>query len=417
MINENVIKRLSVFFLILLSIFLSFFNLSKHPPQVWDEQTNIDVVNSALPPFEKEGWGGFVLYYQNEPFFEKPPLWYWGTMGATDIFCKGTTSCAPTFYRLLSALSGVGIVLTVYFISKNAWGHWAGIVSGFSILSIGHLFINNVSGYFSTHTFRSADLDALQIFFIIISFAFYLNHKRLRHSDKNRNPFLNKLNIVLVFLFSALAIMTKGPIGFLPITILLFNHPKIPPFAKGDKGGFITLLKKIWRIIKNHHLLPFSVFFLIILPWHIWMYIKFGSDFIDKYFLYHMVKRATETIEEHNEDFLFYIRMFWNVNVFAVGIPTLVGIFIAIKNKVWKKDIGVKIAMLGILIPLILFTLVPTKLAWYNLYIYPFAALMTGWLFAQKWKNENLNFIKNATIIILIAVGIVQNISWVLSLS
>ncbi len=397
--TEKIIKNISLVCLIALAIFLCFFNHSKQPAQVWDEQTNINVVNETQDPLD--------LKLDEESFFEKPPLWYWGTMGATELLGENNAS-----YRFLSALAGVGIVLVVYFISKNIWGHWTGIISGFSILSIGHLFINNVSGYFSTHTFRSADLDALQIFFIITAIYFYLQGRDVKSYVST------KIARILMFLFSALAIMTKGPIGFLPIVILLFSHPNIKALFVSSRTSLrdLSIFKNLWQIIKTHHLLPFSIFSLIILPWHIWMYVKFGTDFIDKYFLYHMVKRATETIEEHNEDFLFYIRMFGNINVFAVGIPTLAGIFIAIKNKLWQKNIGVKVAMLGFFIPLILFTLVPTKLAWYNLYVYPFAAMLTGWLFSQKWENKHLDLIKNATIVILIVVGIVQNVSWVLSL-
>jgi len=382
-----------LFVLIPLSLFLSFYNISKHPAQLWDEETNINVVNQSEKLLE--------LRLDDDYFFEKPPLWYWFTMGVTNIFGDNLIS-----YRFISAISGVGVMILCYLIANKLWGRKAGLISALSIMSVGHFYINNVSGYFSTHSFRSADLDSLQLFFIMAGILCYINYKK---KSTTKSQISHKINLYMTFVFSGLAVMTKGPLGLLPIIMLLIDHPKISSVKK-------LSIPVVWEIVKKHHLIPFILFLIVVIPWHLIMYRNFGTDFINKYFIYHMVLRSTRIIEEHCEDIFFYTRMFINLKVFSLGIPTLWGIvYLFLNHK--KINLGEKLALAGILIPLIMFSLIPTKLAWYNLYIYPFVALLIGYFSITKLDNKYINLTKTLLIFFSLVFGIAQNVSWVLSLS
>lgn len=489
-------KQVSLILTIILAGVLCFFKLADHQVQQWDEQTNIDVVDETLrfpPPDKGELEGVFdsklILHYNGKPFFEKPPLWYWGSMAIIKIHqavipaspeSDGqylALSDSPIYrdsagrgqndnvfsYRFISALSGAGLTFLIYLLGKKFWGHWAGIVSSLSLLSIGHFFINNVSGYFSTHNFRSADLDALQLLFMMLSFWFFVKATPLNppflpfpplrlagggqvsggkvQSPPPENGELEGVNLTLAFAFSGLAIMTKGFLGLLPIAIfLLFQVVKL--FRKSTSPN-PSLLRR-GNTNRNHHSktrypileiryskvrskpeilssparysIPIIVLLSIILPWHLFMYLRFGQKFVDQYFIYHTVRRATEVLELHHENWWFYLQMIFNVKVFSFGFLLPISLFLMIKSKAFISDLKLFGTVAGVVIPLVIFTLIPTTLAWYQLYIYPFAALSFGYLFTniQNIKSNSLRFASLIIFVGLIFTGMIQNLLWIL---
>jgi len=60
----------SLFFLIIFALILDAQNRSI---ELWDEQTNIEVVRETLQS------NASYLNYEGKPFLEKPPLWYFLT--------------------------------------------------------------------------------------------------------------------------------------------------------------------------------------------------------------------------------------------------------------------------------------------------------------------------------------------------
>lgn len=461
------IKLLSLILLATTALFLCFFNLSKNQVQQWDEQTNINVVNETLAVLDSrlrgndKGEGGndkgrvtfltkdglmgvFVLQYQNRPFLEKPPLWYWTTMSVVKIskndvlpvnYTHGKLTNDDIFnYRLVSATSGFLLIVLIYHIGKKLWGHWGGIASGATLLATQHLFINNVSGYFSTHTFRSADLDAMQILFMMLSFWFFwkatISHltspyqgeeKALIHNGENE-PILFRFNksglrwvyLILATAFSALAVMTKGPFGVFPIFI--WGLFKISQLLITIPTCLHSRLDT-WRVLKSFGIVLLT-FLVVTVPWHLFMYFKFGQEFINVFFIYHAVKRVTETLEEHHESWNFYAWMLFHPEVFAPTILLPISMFGMIKKERILSNFKYFASVFGVLLHLLVFTLIQTKLSWYNLYVYPFAALCIGYLFSEILKIKNYKL--RVSIIILffaiLQVGIIYNVSWVLTL-
>ncbi len=113
-----------------------FFNLLQAPVERWDEQTNIEVVINSLSHKSFP-----VLYIDDKPFFEKPPLWYW----ITAIVVKSVNQ-SPFSMRLLSAVSGVGVILLTVFLAWRWWGVYAGISSWIVLLTTNQLFVTNAGG-------------------------------------------------------------------------------------------------------------------------------------------------------------------------------------------------------------------------------------------------------------------------------
>jgi 4-amino-4-deoxy-L-arabinose transferase-like glycosyltransferase len=131
----------------------------------------------------------------------------------------------------------------------------------------------------------------------------------------------------------------------------------------------------------------------VIVPWYIYQYYHIGRAFIDDHILYHLVRRASEPLEGHHGTWRFYFNIFINMNIFFMGIPACIGLlaivtgaFDRLKSKAtearprvhWWEDFRLFSIVAGFVLSFTVITAVQTKLMWYILYVYPFAALIVG---------------------------------------
>ena len=109
-------------------------------------------------------------------------------------------------------------------------------------------------------------------------------------------------------------------------------------------------------------------------------------------FTYDAVGRTTQVIEGHWGDWKDYFRdlsqenAFWSLYI-VIGLlfySAIVDFKVDFKNKL------LILAVLGTLVPLVLFSIVPTKLVWYIDPIYPPLAVLTGWLTVRVLKDPRL---------------------------
>lgn len=269
---------------------LCFYNLGDRPLEKWDEATN-----------------AYVVAHPHEPFFEKPPLWYALTRLSVDIFGFSNISI-----RLISALSGLGVLFLVYRLSN--------ILAVLLLLTTPHLWISGSGGYFATHNFRSADPDGLFLFFILLSF------------------YLVKKNPHLAGLASGFGILTKGPLALAPLFL-----------SKNIKPILIALATA--------------------LPWYIYKTIAYNTAFLEKHVMYHIITRISTPLEGHSGGILYYLKVLFTPSVFPYMIPALYA-FVANNSTVMKPVKTLIVFILGA----VFFT--RTTLSWYLLPVYPFFAIL-----------------------------------------
>lgn len=314
-----------------------FYRLPDTPVAKWDEQTNIAVVTESLSR------GSFpFLYLYGKPFFEKPPLWYMTTAGVVILTSESVFSM-----RLVSAVAGLGIIFLTVFVAWQQWGMLAGIASWIVLLGSNQLFTANAGGYFSTHTFRSADGDAQQIFLMVLGFAAtaYIS------SDRRMS--------IIAGIASGLALLTKGPMGLMPLvaaTVLVLRSPKT---------------------IRHSVRTAWILFFCTVLPWYLFMTIRFGFPFLGEHFGYHMIDRAFFALEGHTAAPWYYLLLLSDHALFFSWELLIAGWVWVIVRKLYRdpRVLSVSILATGFLI---IPSLMATKLAWYILPFYPFAALLIG---------------------------------------
>jgi len=351
--------------LITISITILFFllnNLNSLAISRWDEYTNIKVVEETGHSFE--------LKYNGEPFFEKPPLWHF----LTSFIASGGVE-NPASYRLISAISGFIIIILTFLITYKKFGKTPAILSVLTILSIQQLFLIN-RDYFSTHNLKTADLDALQILFIILSISPLLSIKNKQFGHPSNRIYVR---IILSAVFSGLGFMTKEFFSLIPFFLLL-----------------IFLLINI-KIVKLKYLLIYLFIFsfsflLIALPWHLFMIFKYGKEFIEEYFLYHAVTRFSSSIEGHTNDIFHYLRILTNREMFPSFLLLILSTIYWIKKFSYKcvrnYDTFIILAFPVFLFVILLFN--HTRLSWYLLPIYPFCAIIIG-VFINDFLKGKIN--------------------------
>lgn len=307
------------------------------PLERWDEQTNVGVVKEMI-----DRTSLFVPYYQGEPFFEKPPLWY--TVQTIVHWRQNVTAVSIRVLNLISAI--LALFLTVFLAWKRA-GLTGGSITWIVMLLSNQLFERNAGGVFSTHTLVSADVDSLLLLFMVISFA----------ASSSKHAWAP----VICGVSTGLAVLTKGPIGFVPILAA-------------------TLLGRVM-------LKTWIIAFCLILPWHIFMITTFKQAFVQNQYLYHQIYRTFSEIEGHAGPAWFYLQLLTNPRIYPSFPLALLSFvyFVKIRPTAFVLRYAGLTSFLFLLIP----SLMGTKLAWYILPLYPFLALFTGLMVGLPNPNNN----------------------------
>ena len=150
-------------------------------------------------------------------------------------------------------------------------------------------------------------------------------------------------------------------------------------------------LKKDFSIFKSKYfILSILVFFAIVLPWHLAMWSKYGSVFIDQYFGYHVARRFTENIlgVSYAYDHLFYFKtiLFRSASWLFIFIIMLPIMYTGLKNS--KDSNKLKMLFFWMFLVLVVFTISVTKL--YH-YIFPFYipfSILIGYSFYHTIKSK-----------------------------
>ncbi|WP_457639858.1 ArnT family glycosyltransferase [Persephonella sp.] len=212
------------------------------------------------------------IYFNYEPRFNKPPMTYW--LVAFSYMLFGVNEFAT---RLPIVLTAIGSNILVYLIGKELYGRTVGLLSA-GVMAFSFQFVIN-SRYASPEV-------PLTFFFTLTLYLFIVGYRRK-----------NFLYILLSYISLGLVVLTKGfpyiiVIGGIVIVYLLFeNRFQIKPFLKDLK--FI------------HMEVGLPLVFVIGLSWYVYMYMKFGQDFLDVT-LKETVKRAVAKKDHDFGKYFFY---------------------------------------------------------------------------------------------------------------
>jgi len=249
---------------LMLGGFLFFYQLGSVPLFDLDEAIYAETAREMV---ETGNWITPQVNYK--PFFEKPILLYWFMATAIKTFGLSEFSA-----RLTSAVFGLALLTVTYGLTRRIAGARAGLLAMLILAS-------NLEMVALSH---AALTDMLLVFFITVALAsFYLLYKTGR-----------SVWSVGIYLASALAVMTKGPVGLvLPgLTIFLFI------ITVGPRKKLFREIQLGWGIL---------IFCVVAVPWYAEMFRLHGANFWNTFFLHHNIERFTSVLGGHAGAPIYYI--------------------------------------------------------------------------------------------------------------
>lgn len=318
-----------ILWLFLIAAFTLLWKLGAGSLAAWDEAIYAQVSKEIV---QGEGW--LTLHWQYMPWFEKPPLLMW----ITAIFFR-LFGVSEFWARAPSALSGIALITVTYLIGKFIYGQRVGLLAAAVLLTCYH-FLS-----FS----RFGTMDVMLTLFLYLGIYAYL-----RLTAEHQSWWY------LVWISCALALMVKGAGGIIaPGAIVLALV-----FDKGVKAA--TQSRHFWQ--------GCLLALLIVAPWHILMYVWYGRPFIDEYIGYHVIARATSTLEGHVSGYFYYAGKL--VDGF---FPWCLLVPFAVVSDIRKKLKGQSRSWILLLVSALVFglyTMIPTRRPWYIVPVYPALAIL-----------------------------------------
>ncbi|MDD5730791.1 MAG: glycosyltransferase family 39 protein [Candidatus Omnitrophica bacterium] len=300
-----------------------------------------------------------VPYLFGSPQFEKPILTYWLLRLSYLIF--GVSAFGARFFPAFFAMLGV---LAVYFLAREAFQDKKKAFFSAAVLLSAGFYIAMARTVFTDLIFSVLILFSLGSFFLG-----YINQPR------------KTVWIILFFVFSALAVLTKGPLGFtIPVAaVVLF-------LAARKELRFLFCKASFWG---------FVLFLLIALPWYVFMLRRFGQSFVHEFFYNDHVRRLLEAEHKHNDTWYFYL-----VSMFGCMFPW--SIFLAVSLPVFIKKIRERLAggfylflAAWVLVVFCVFQAAHSKLTSYIFPLFPALAIIAG-----DFIYDRMNLKKNKALFV-----------------
>ncbi len=320
---------------------------------------DVDEVSFAQAAREMMERGDYIVpTFNNQYRFDKPVFFYWLLIASYKIF--GINEFSARFPSVISAL----LLLSIQYLFLKGFTN-----REISIISI-VMLITNLEFFVVA---KAAITDMLLcLFTYIILYSFFTAFHR---EDKWRNIF-----IYLASISASLAVLTKGPVGIVLPSIVIFFYLII----SGD-------LKRVFKTFPIFTSL--LIFLIIVIPWYIIIHLKTAGKFTEVFFFKHNIQRYTRPISGHAGPFYYYLPVIilgffpWSIMLFPSIISSL--------NSLWNKNntrpsFSLDLFMLIIIATyIIFFSFAKTKLPHYILPIFPaMATICSEWIVGKKKKQK-----------------------------
>jgi len=318
-----------------------------NPDEVFYSQT-------AKEMMQQKSWA--VPYLFGQPQFEKPVLTYWLMRIGFQLF--GVTNFSARFFPALFAAMGV---IAVYLLALFGLKDRSKAMISALVLMSAAFYIGMARTVFTDMIF------SVLVLFSFVSFFWGFTRKERKASG-----------IVLFFVFSGLAVLTKGPLGFfIPMLAIIL---------------FLGFRKELNFLFCKYSIWGFLIFLLISAPWYVLMLKKFGSAFVREFFYNDHIRRIYEAEHEGNDRWYFYpasmvLGMFpWSIFVFLS--------FFSLAGRLIKKAAEPVYLFLAcwILITFAVFQVAHSKLTSYILPLFPALAVITGSLICDLLNSRKRLF-------------------------
>ncbi|MBP2651145.1 MAG: hypothetical protein H6Q74_1970 [Firmicutes bacterium] len=275
-----------------------------------------------------------------EFWYDKPPMYYWLAAGSFQIF--GVSEFAA---RVPSVLLGIACVLYVYFAVKRLINERAAMVSSLVLVTSLEFF----------YLAKGAVTDMTLTLCLTVALLGFLEKR-----------------YYLLYIFAALATVTKGPIGLVFPGAIIFLYWAVN--------------RNFSEIIKMRLPLGVIIYAVIAVPWYWLMYQHHGAAFIDTFFGFHNIVRFTQP--EHNETAAWY----FFIPILLIGfMPWSAVMFQSIWRAVTRSGRDSRVLnfmLIWAAFIFVFFTISQTKLVSYIFPMFPPLAIVVGWYIHSIWDKS-----------------------------
>lgn len=366
-LNPITTPRVAIPIIILVSGFVFFWALGE--PAYWDrdEPRNAEC---AAQMMARGDW--IVPTFNDQLRQQKPPLLYWLMGVAYSIF--GVNEFSGRFF---SALLGVGTVVATWGITKSFFDRATALLASLMLAS---------SLMFCVAA-RAATPDSVLIFCVTMAIWFFSK----RFTVAGRNPFADRASFFGIYFFLGLAMLAKGPVGFLlPMAVMgwvLLQRDWIESDLTRSNANLIRRIAEPFapgrfiRTLRSMHVLTgVALSLMVAAPWFAAVGVATEGEFLKRFFLEENFGRATKVLENHSGG-LEYYPLAILVGFFPWSIfwgPVVADLFMRTSKSKPRLEPGTRLAIAWIVIQVAAFSMVKTKLPSYVTPCYPALAILTA---------------------------------------
>lgn len=377
-------------------------------PRLWDRDEPRNA-GCAAEMLERNDW--VVPVFNGELRTHKPVLLYWLTMTAYAVFGIGEFGA-----RFWSAALGVATVVMTYHMGRKLFDAQAGLWGALA-LTTSLMFV--IAG-------RAATPDSVLIFTSTLAlFAFVM-----LSIDKTTIAWRHA---VPIYAAMGLAILAKGPVGLVLPTAIIGMYlliMRLPEESTTFNNRWLSWLNTLGRPFAPLHFLrtcwamrpltALGVSLAVALPWYVWVDYRTGGAWTEGFFWEHNLNRATQSMEGHRGNLLFYpvalaIGLFpWSIFLAPLLLDTVQQLR---QRSKWMQ--GYIFAACWVCVFVGVFSIAKTKLPSYITPCYPGAALLIGAFIsrvAQRQVTFSMRWLQLASavstvvgVVLLIALPLVAN--------
>lgn len=359
--------------LILLSAGFFLFRLGGTALIDYDEATYGQVVKEAIVSHQY-----LTLTKGGQPWFEKPPLYFWLAEASAKTFGFSEFSL-----RLPAACLGIlGIIFTFLLALEITDNLFISFTAGLILLLSGEFVFAG----------RQLRLDVPLATTILASVYFFVKSWRYE-------------KYYLLFGFAlGLSALTKNLVGLFPLPLMLI----------------LSLVYKNWAWLKNRYFWAGLVLAGgVIVPWHWYESSIFGRQFWDSYLFRHVFQRFTSPILGGGITVWNYIRFLfmlvepWMVVFVLALIWFVAAAFTELRRN--KTSFRAAFAMLALSVFIFtVFAIAKTKLFYYLEPLYPYLAIFLAIVFSLMYRSLPKNWLKKISIgfLTLLMLAGVANVIW-----
>lgn len=326
----------------------------------------------ALAIKEMVSSGDWLLPHLNgELYLTKPPLLYW----ISSAFALVLGGVSEWTLRLPSAFAAVTVLTMAYRYTLKQSGQWAALFSvQLLVANLGFAMLG-----------RRAEIEMLLTALCVGSLLSALKYIQ----DASDQLPANKNWIYLSYFLLALALMTKGPLVLLFVTLPLIIA------AIYSKNPHVKAVLLSWQ--------GWLIFFVVGLAWYASVTWKLGFDIWGEVIRRDMLEKM-QGGESSAKPLLSYLG--W----IAVDSMLLIGLFFVRFKDFYRNQIKQPhqlVLLLSIILPLLVFSLFSNKHAKYLLPIYPLIAILLAMKLASIFDGAKQNVRKIMIVLgVLLPIGI-----------